>query len=62
MENIATHNGHSVFEILGFDNWHYEIYSDASILRRGAALFQNSQVPQRSSGYQQGRKPDIYIT
>ena len=50
MENIATHNGHSIFEIPGFDNWHYEIYSDACILRWGAALFQNSQVPQRSSG------------
>ena len=30
VENIETHNGRSISDILGFDTWYYEIYSDAS--------------------------------
>ena len=50
VENITTHNGRSISDILGFVNWHYEIYSDASTLGWGAALFLNSQVLQRTGG------------
>ena len=42
LENIATHNGRSISDILGFDYWHYEIYSDSGTLGWGAALNQNS--------------------
>ena len=61
VENIATHNGRSISDIIGFDNWHYEIYSDASTLGWGAALFQNSQVLQRTGGRWSTREKNRHI-
>ena len=50
VENLANQNGRSISDILGFDHWHYEIYSDANKLGWGAALFKNSQIIQKTSG------------
>ena len=61
MENIASHNGRSISDILGFDTWHYEIYSDASTLGWGAALFQNSQLLQRTGGRWSAREKNQHI-
>ena len=61
VENIASHNGRSISDILGFDTWHYEIYSDASTLGWGAALFQNSQLLQRTGGRWSAREKNQHI-
>ena len=61
VENITTHNGRSISDILGFDNWHYEIYSDASTLGWGAALFKDSQILQRTGGRWSTREKTRHI-
>ena len=61
VEIIATHNGRSTSDILGFDTWHYGIYSDASTLGWGAALFQKNQVLQRTDGRWSTREKNQHI-
>ena len=50
VKNIENQNDRSISDIFGFDHWHYEIYSGASKVGWGAALFRNSQLIQRTGG------------
>ena len=61
VKNIETQNGRSISDIFGFDHWHYEIYSDASKLGWGAALFRNSQLIQRTGGRWSTRETKRHI-
>ena len=42
-DNVATFKDHSISEIMGLDNWQFEIYSDASLLGWGATLFNSGK-------------------
>ena len=62
LENLVNQSGHSVSDTLGFDHWHCEIYSDASKLGWGAALFRNSQIIQRTGGRLSTRENKRHIS
>jgi len=49
-DNVATCNGHSISEIMGLDNWQFEIYTDASILGWGATLFKSGKSISKTGG------------
>ena len=49
-DNINAYNGRSISEILGLDNWQFEIYTDASISGWGASLFQAGDSISKTNG------------
>ena len=60
-DNVATCNGRSISEIMGLDNWQFEIYTDASILGWGATLFKSGKSISKTGGRWLGKEKKRHI-
>ena len=60
-DNVSTHNGRSISDIIGFNNWQFEIYTDASILGWGATLFQAGKSISQTGGRWLGKEKMRHI-
>ena len=50
-DNINPYKGRSISDILGLDDWQFEMYTDASISEWGASLFQAGDSISKTNGY-----------